>query len=413
MRILVAHDTAEATGGVESYLAAILPELEARGHEVLALHQWKGTGPARWCSTRPALCVHGLGMDEAIARVRRFAPHVCFSHNMGPLATERRLLAEWPVVKMMHGYFGTCISGLKSHAFPARVACGRTFGPACLALYGPRRCGQLSASALVDGYRWSRAQRALFGRYAGVAVASEHMHREYRRHGVPGSRLHLLPLFSTLRGAARRSTADRPASVLFAGRMTALKGGDVLIAAAACAQQSLGRDVPIVFVGDGPQRSEWQARANAMGVRAEFTGWVAEEMRAAVYGRATIVAVPSVWPEPFGLVGLEAASLGIPAVAFDVGGIRQWLQHGRSGLLVEPSAGSRGLGAAMATLLADDGLIATFGAGAREIAGHMSCAAHIDGLEAVLSNAVRREAREPVVGAALARRPPSAERGLV
>jgi glycosyltransferase involved in cell wall biosynthesis len=356
--------------------------------------------------------VHSLGIDEAIARVRRFAPHVCFAHNMGPLATERRLLAEWPVVKMMHGYFGTCISGLKSHAFPERVACGRTFGPACVALYGPRRCGQLSASALFDGYRWSRAQRASFGRYAGVVVASEHMHREYRRHGVAESRLHLLPLFSTLRGVTRRSTPDRPASVLFAGRMTALKGGDVLIAAAAHAQQALGRDVPIVFVGDGPQRSDWQARASRLGVRAEFTGWVAEEMRAAVYGRATIVAVPSVWPEPFGLVGLEAASLGIPAVAFDVGGIRQWLQHGRGGLLVEPAAGSRGLGGAMAALLADEAMISTLGAGAREMAGRMTRAAHVDGLEAVFSAAVHRDAADAVVDRAVARRP-NGKRGLV
>jgi glycosyltransferase involved in cell wall biosynthesis len=102
--------------------------------------------------------------------------------------------------------------------------------------------------------------------------------------------------------------------------------------------------------------------------------------------------VPSLWPEPFALIGLEAAALGIPSVAFDVGGIRQWLDSGRSGQLVDPASGSQGLGAAMAALLADPALVSRLGAQARAIASRMSRAAHVDGLEAVLSGAVRRGA---------------------
>ena len=43
--------------------------------------------------------------------------------------------------------------------------------------------------------------------------------------------------------------------------------------------------------------------------------------------------MPSVWPEPFGLVGLEAVSAGIPVAAFDVGGVREWLAPGVNGAL--------------------------------------------------------------------------------
>jgi glycosyltransferase involved in cell wall biosynthesis len=46
-----------------------------------------------------------------------------------------------------------------------------------------------------------------------------------------------------------------------------------------------------------------------------------------------ILAVPSLWPEPFGIVGIEAACLGLPAVAFPVGGIGDWLVSGESGEL--------------------------------------------------------------------------------
>ena len=116
---------------------------------------------------------------------------------MGPLEVDRRLLAHWPVVKMLHGYFGTCVSGLKMHAFPTAQVCERTFGPACLALYLPRRCGQLSPGAMMEGYRWASEQRALLARYTAAVVASRHMRDEMTRHGVPERRLNVLPMFST------------------------------------------------------------------------------------------------------------------------------------------------------------------------------------------------------------------------
>ena len=80
-----------------------------------------------------------------------------------------------PVVKFMHGYFGTCIGGLKMHAFPTPVSCDRTFGVACAALYLPRRCGRLSPAAMIRDFRWSVSQRDLLASYAAIVVASGHM----------------------------------------------------------------------------------------------------------------------------------------------------------------------------------------------------------------------------------------------
>ena len=61
---------------------------------------------------------------------------------------------------------------------------------------------------------------------------------------------------------------------------------------------------------------------------ARFHGWVDETQRAALFGGSGVLALPSTWPEPFGLVGLEAAAHGMPAIAFDVGGVREWLVPG-------------------------------------------------------------------------------------
>jgi glycosyltransferase involved in cell wall biosynthesis len=48
---------------------------------------------------------------------------------------------------------------------------------------------------------------------------------------------------------------------------------------------------------------------------------------------ADLLAVPSLWPEPFGLVGIEAGSLGLPAVGYASGGIPDWLVPGETGEL--------------------------------------------------------------------------------
>jgi glycosyltransferase involved in cell wall biosynthesis len=387
MRIVIAHESVGTEGGVETYLLSVIRELRDRGHQVALLyHRRSVTASPLRSSAHLALGVEERGMDIAFDELRQWGPDAAFSHNMGPLDVDRHLLASWPVVKMLHGYFGTCVSGQKMHAFPAAQVCGRTCGPACLALYFPRRCGQLAPRAMVQGYRWASRQRDLFSRYAAVIVASHHMRDEMVRHGVPEDRLKVLPLFSTMTSDAAAGGGE-PDTVLFAGRLTPLKGGHVLIAAAARATRQLGRPVRIIMAGEGPRKEAWRSLASSLGVQLELTGWIGAEDRAQVYGRGLLVAVPSLWPEPFGLAGLDAASLGRPAVAFDVGGIRDWLTDGSNGRLVDARAGEDGLARAIASLLREPGERERMGRCALEVSGRMSVAAHVERLEAVLGNA--------------------------
>jgi glycosyltransferase involved in cell wall biosynthesis len=418
MRILVAHEAADSAGGVESYLGAVIPELRRRGHAVAALHHRRRssrTGGA-WCDAAEwTVGIEESGLADGVRRASEWKPDACFSNNMGPLDFEAELLQRWPVVKMMHGYFGTCVSGLKTRRYPSAQPCARRFGPTCLALYGPCRCGRLSLTQMIRGYSWAERQRSLFAKYAAVGVPSGHMRAEYERNGVPASQLEVLPLFATVAPSQRVATAsidvrclERASEatrvegacperahgctrvegqVVFVGRMTTLKGGDVLVRAAADAAQLIGRGLPLTMIGDGPQRAEWMQLARALGVDATFSGWLSPPDRDAVLSQAALLVVPSVWPEPFGLVGLEAASFGVPAVAFDSGGVRDWLRHGASGLLVNPEHGPRGLADAIAKLWRDPECRSRMGERAIAVAREMSVAAHVDRLEAVLARA--------------------------
>src|SRR5262249_33193253 len=62
--------------------------------------------------------------------------------------------------------------------------------------------------------------------------------------------------------------------------------------------------------------------------------------------------VPSVWPEPMGLVAVEAMLLGCPVIASDVGGLSDVVDHERTGLLIPP--GDPGMLAATLDRLLDE-----------------------------------------------------------
>jgi glycosyltransferase involved in cell wall biosynthesis len=323
--------------------------------------------------------------------MEQWSPDVCFSNNMRYLGVEERLLAAWPVVKMMHGFFGTCLGGHKAVTFPAVEPCARLCGPACLPVYLPRRCGQLRPLVMLEQYGWHARQRELFSRYAGIVVTSEYMRREYARYPIGAASLTTAPLFP----AAGRSIGGRPLpaepTVLFLGRMVDLKGGEVLIRAAARAATHASMPIHLVCAGDGPQRSSWTTLASQLGLKTTWTGWITGHQRAELFRQASILAVPSLFPEPFGLVGLEAAAHGVPAVAFDVGGIREWLHDGVNGRLVRERGDVAALASALGELLRDPAELDRLGAGAQRTAAALSIDAHLDRLESAFVRA--RESR--------------------
>ena len=386
MRILIANDGISDVGGVQSYLDCVLSGLAARGHAVAIVYcSDSGRSEVRANNRRFEAFTLGGDRQSAMAAIRAWAPDVCFSHNVNDLTLEHALLDALPVVKFMHGYFGTCVGGQKMHAFPAAVPCERAFGAACLALYFPRHCCRLDPRTLVTYWRWTSAQHKLLNRYRTIVVASRHMRAEFERNAVASDRIVVNPLFPTIQPVAVVPALPAEPTVMFFGRMTSLKGGDLLIAAVDIAQRRLGRRLHLVMAGDGPKRFEWEALARRLNVDATFPGWVNADDRHAWLARASVAALPSTWPEPFGLVGLEAGAAGVPTVAFDVGGISEWLRDNVNGVAVPGPPSAQAYGEALADVLGDARRLGLLRTGARRLADEMPLSAHLDRLEALFT----------------------------
>ncbi len=110
-----------------------------------------------------------------------------------------------------------------------------------------------------------------------------------------------------------------------------------------------------------------------------FTGWVGRSDIDALFARSDLLVLPSLWPEPLALVGLEAGRHRLPVAAFAVGGIVDWLVPGRNGYLAPGDPPTvQGLTAAIVACLRDRPTHARLRDGAGGLSAEFSFDAHVE-----------------------------------
>lgn len=406
MRLLVVHRFGHRIGGVEIHLQDLVPALVRRGHEVLFVHGESipaGHEPVV-DPEHPHLDLEAEGVGTVLARVRQFDPALVYAHGLLPGPVMDTLLDRWPALWFAHAYEGACISGSRCWQRPVPRPCPRPFGWGCLAQYLFRGCGGRSPSTMVRLFFQQRASLSRLRRFDRLATHSEAVRSEYLRLGIDAARIRVVPFPVRALGRgpvqAPSKTGGEALRLLYLGRFDPLKGGALLLEAVPEIQRVLGRPVQLTLAGEGPERPSWQRLASqvesrAPGSEVRFPGWLGGEARRAALAEAEVLVVPSLWPEPFGMTGLEAAGLGVPAVAFDVGGIRAWLEPGRSGELAPGDPPTvNGLVEAVVRAVRDPAHYQSLGAGARAQAERFGMEPHLAALEALLNEAIA--ARRPV-----------------
>ena len=347
MRIAILNWSNRRIGGTGTYLSAVMPHLQRAGHEVALWHEVNT--PLDYDliplpPLAPVWSVADLGLDQALAGLTSWRPHLLYSHGMLDPGVERQTLDIAPAVFFAHNYYGTCISGAKTFRNPVITPCDRRFGWQCLAQYYPRRCGGWNPVTMVRLFRQQRDRLDLLSRYRAIVTHSEHMQNGYINHGLAAARVFNVKYGSDFEHAdtpcsspAAAIDESQPWRLLFVGRMDELKGGRELLESLTQVVERIDRPLHLTFAGDGPQRADWTARASQISrdprIQVEFTGWVGRSEIDALFARSDLMVLPSLWPEPLALVGLEAARHRLPVAAFAVGGIGEWLTPGRNGYL--------------------------------------------------------------------------------
>lgn len=197
--------------------------------------------------------------------------------------------------------------------------------------------------------RWQKASRSRqLAAMDAVIVPSRYLQRMAVAWGVDPAKTHViynaLPLIQPLSETraelrAQLNWADRP-TLLAVARLHPWKGIDHLI----LALHQL-RDLRLVVVGDGPDRPRLAELAAPLGDRALFTGALAQKRVHRLMRAADALALYSGY-EGLSHTLLESLQLGTPALASDIGGNAEIVQHGVNGLLVpynDPAALRQGI----------------------------------------------------------------------
>ncbi len=207
------------------------------------------------------------------------------------------------------------------------------------AYFGPERVGRttsrLMRPVMAALARWDRATEGRVHRYLAI---SQYVARRIALYYNRQSSIVYPPVETTYFTPPPEPAA--PGHFLVVSALVPYKRVDVAIGAAAQA------GVPLTIVGDGPERARLEALA---GRDVRFLGWATNDDIRHLYRSAIAAILPG--EEDFGIVPLEAQACGRPVVALGVGGARETVIDGETGVLVGPGqeALAEGLRRAAAT----------------------------------------------------------------
>jgi glycosyltransferase involved in cell wall biosynthesis len=254
----------------------------------------------------------------------------------------------------------------------------------------------VSASALDDTGDWRdrREERrnyrflntALFGvkrvihrprinRWISVSRSTDH---SYRAHGIETT---VLPNF-TETNVHPPSSFDNREGILFMGRLAEEKGlRDVL------ELPKYIPNVPIMIAGDGPLADEvHDAVRNFPSIT--YVGKLDRGIVAQRLTEARVVVMPSLWREPGPLTALEAMAAGTPIVAYDNGGLAEYVKDAAGGVVVSPNP--RDLAEATSALYSDnEHWLQCSSNGRAAILRDHTLAVYLDRLEDVYGEAIK------------------------
>jgi glycosyltransferase involved in cell wall biosynthesis len=366
MRILVAAERLGRAGGMERYVEIVLAALAERGATLHVLAREVDAVPAGVTAQRVAWADEhdppdGAARSEARRALAEFGPDIAVAHNVMDAGIVTELRAAPRLAYHIHDHRPCCPNGDRVFPHSGRN-CTRALGRACVLHAVTDGCAYGLRPRTLALIRRREQLRDAIAAADTVIAASRYVAERAAQSRIPRERILEIPLPLPDDAYAEQVAAPAQRSIVFAGRVVPQKGLGSLIRAVS----RIAADArPLVRAfGDGSELAAARDEAARAGVNLDAPGRVpAETVRAAI-DAAALVVLPSLWAEPFGYTGIEALARGRPVIAYDVGGVRTWLDDGVNGVAV-PAADERALAGAIAALLDDRSRRERMGARAR------------------------------------------------
>lgn len=310
---------------------------------------------------------------DNIDKVKDFIASTCAEYEIEvihihtlymPAITEYCLTLK-PVFKTAHSTDLICPGSNKFFNTNQQI-CTKPFGVHCLLDAYTKKCCSWHPMKLGALYRNVNSEISRFSKeYRKIIVMSEYIRQECINAGIDEKKVEVNYYFTPEASPAAFDPGQKK-RLLFFGRLSVVKGLPYILKAV---KEVLDKreDVELHIAGSGSQLESSRQLAKSLGITNNviFHGWQGREDIHRLLETSYLVVVPSIYPEAFGIVGIEAMMCAKPVVAFDVGGISSWLKDQETGFLV-PNKDSHALASKIEDLLNDPALYKRMASTARE-----------------------------------------------
>ncbi len=249
------------------------------------------------------------------------------------------LREECPAIFTLHNHCTYCPSGTKYLADRGKI-CDRVINPlGCVWGHVVDGCGSRRPHKIFgDWWNAYNPLNNLKKLKIPVIANSEYVRQQIIQVGIAPERvitLHCGVQSPKVVTAPLSRTIYQNQRILFAGRIVPDKGLEWLLKALTKTERHIHLDI----AGDGWNKPRMEQLAQELGLSDRITwhGWCHPEQLETLYQQCLAVIFPSLWPEPAGLVTLEAYARYRPVIASAVGGIPEYLQDGKTGILISPN----------------------------------------------------------------------------
>ncbi|MBE3128388.1 MAG: glycosyltransferase family 4 protein [Actinobacteria bacterium] len=390
MKILMICDHGSKYGGDLTYIVNLKEGLERKGFVVKILSSDIHTGKKQFsdyefkgfseASIFKALyyifnAFSYLKLNELL---KEFKPDIIHLHNIFYQVSPSilLLLKNTPTVMTIHSYELICPNVLMLFPSKSRNICKTGFGKNC------RKC--IGIKYYYHKFKFAIYKRLL--RNVDTFIPNSKFIQDIMEKGGIKS---IQKIYYGIK-LLEYSRMEKGDNLLYAGRLSKEKGVEYLLKA----MPLIIKEIPTVhldIVGDGDEKHRLEILTKELNLEKSvaFIGSISYSEVEKYYKKANIVIVTSIWPEPFGLIGPEAMSVGRPVIGTKVGGIPEWLEDGKTGYLVEPGD-LKQIAKNVIKLLSDRKLMEKIGRNAMEKAKRFNIKKHVEEIENVYKNVIEK-----------------------
>ncbi len=339
MKIMHINQNYHYCGGTELYMLSIMDLLEERGNTQIIVFSNKNENTVKRKGRHE---YHLAGVTSEFTRdhigdlgdiIKDESPDIIYLHNVHNLFVVEECIRQKPTIRYIHDPSICCFTHWK--LLPPLVdICNYSLGLSCFR----NGCMKLNIKNFLRYIIRLREMR-LHKKLKKIIVASHYMKKLLVQNAFDPANIEVISYFvnTPLLNTSRDFDKDK-GMLFYAGIIHKIKGVDLMLKALSIVKN----DFTVLIAGEGEYLEEYQCLVKELGLgqKVKFLGWVTNEDLMEYYRKSDIVIVPSFWVEAFGIVGIEAMSCSRPVIAFDTGGISEWLKDNVNGFLV--SRGSYG-----------------------------------------------------------------------